>query len=207
MRDISPVRPVPLKDDGKNPTPQESIVRDTFFANLFREWISKNKFDYDPGLHEGLRELLVSSIEKYTAMQMIVDDFVKSKEHLGIDIEFDVKTFKDLGDRILDIQMTLGLCTTLGLVGYEESIVLRELDKIFGVAKQELAEKNIAQKRKEAEAEWQRETVTSIHNMMRQLVVGVRAATAQNVPKPKSSVFQRRPEQRYSHMNPRAGED
>lgn len=187
LRDYSPVRPVPRKDTNTNPSPVEPVIRNTYFADLFRTWVSREQFDYDPNLHEALRGLLSKFVSKYATVQMIVDDFVKSREHVGIELDFAADSFKHMCDEILAVQMNIEICTTLGLVGHEESIALRELDKIFGIAKQEAVEQNIRARRADDDRAWQRDAVAGIHNMLRQIAIGMH----RTVPAPKDSIFQR----------------
>ena len=103
-------------------------------------------------------------------------------------------------DNILAVQMNVEICTTLGLVGHEESIALRELDKIFGTAKQEAVEQNIRARRADEDRAWQRDAVSGIHNMLRQISIGMR----RTVPAPKESIFNR---SRSAPVTNRTGED
>jgi hypothetical protein len=50
LRDYSPVRPVPRKDMHKTPSPAEPVIRNTYFADLFRSWVAREQFDYDASL-------------------------------------------------------------------------------------------------------------------------------------------------------------
>ena len=131
--DVEYIKPEQPKDSDLVATPP-STVRDTYFAELFREWMRDGKLSYDPVIHESIREILEDFIRRTVAAKMVTEDISKSIQSTGVNIGFANKRIDALVETVLDIKLIGDITSALGFGSHSEDIVSREIDKAFGLA-------------------------------------------------------------------------
>ena len=188
------ISPDPLPTSQLPPTTFKRTHRDTFFANVFRRYSSAKKFDYDPELVDNLRAVFIEHIERTTAVKMTQNDIVASAKEVGVALEVDDSLF-DVTDKLLDLSFINSMLGIFGLSEYRDEIMLRELDMKFGTAKAIESEHRQAKRKAEDREMQQRETMSGIHNMLRDLVGVTRSANG--LPEPVNP-FQRRRSAQYT---------
>lgn len=166
------VSPEQVVNDKIDPVARRHI-RDTFFANLFRRYMHQRNFDFDNETLDNFRALLVSHIERSTAVQMAQADLKASIKETGIAIELDDKLF-ELSESMLELTFIKEIIDIFGLGSYKDEIMLRELDTKFGSATTIAAEHRQRKRKVEERENWYHTTVASMHNMMRELLAVTR---------------------------------
>lgn len=157
----------------------ESVVLDTHFANLFREWMTKNRVGYDPTVHESVQQIMQEYIEKNAAVRMVMMDIDKSGPATGVGIRIDTEPVVQRADKMLELAMTKELVIALGLSEYTDDIMSIEINKAFGQGLT-LAKKKQQQQRDDAE--WLRKTASGIHNMVRDIAGSLKRSKFQPDP-------------------------
>lgn len=188
------ISPDPLPTSQLPPSTFQRRHRDTYFANLFRRYSADKKFDYDTDLVDNLRAVFVEHIERTTAVKMTQNDIVASAKEVGVALEVDESLF-DVTDKMLDLSFINGMLGIFGLSEYRDEIMLREIDMKFGMAKSIESEHRQAKRKAEERESLNRETMSGIHNMLRDLVGVTRAASG--IPEP-SNPFKRQRSAQYT---------
>lgn len=166
------VSPEQITNDKIDPVARRHI-RDTFFANVFRKYMHQRSFDFDPEMLDNFRSLLVTHIERATAIQMTQADLKASIKETGIAIEADEKLF-ELSASMLELKFIDESIDIFGLNTYKDEIMLRELDTKFGSASTLASERRQHKRKAEDRENWYHTTVASMHNMMRELLTVTR---------------------------------
>ena len=169
----------PHDSDHSKAPPTESVVLDTHFANLFREWMAKNRVGYDPTVHEALQQIMQEYIEKNAAVRMVMQDIEKSGPATGVGLRIETKTITLHADKMLELALTKELVIALGLSEYTDDIMSIEINKTFGQGVV-LAKKKQQQQRDDAE--WMRKTASGIHNMVRDIAGSLKRSKFQPDP-------------------------
>lgn len=158
-------------------------VRDTFFSTTFRKYMHQKGFDYDAELLGNYRELLITHIERTTAVSMAQNDLLSSITESGVAIQPDEKLF-ELSAKMLELKFITNVIGIFGLTEYRDEIMLRELDSNFGTTNTLAAARRQAQRKAEDREEWYHNTIAGVHNMLRELVVTAKSGAG--APEPTS---------------------
>ena len=176
------VSPEQIVNDKIDPIARRHI-RDTFFANLFRKYMNQKSFDFDVETLDNFRALLVTHIERTTAVQMAQADLKASIKETGIAIEPDDRLF-ELSASMLELSFVRESIDLFGLGSYRDEIMLRELDSKFGLTSSIAAERRQHKRKAEEREHWYHTTVAAMHNMMRELLAVTRESAG--LPEPTS---------------------
>lgn len=169
--DVSFINPTPSSSEsGTKDASPVSVVRDTYFSTVFREWHASKRFGYNLEVHDGLRDVLLDYIQRSVATKMVTDDIEKSEQATGVRLGFDRTRVDSLSDSMLEVKLLKDLACCLGLGEYAEDIVQRELDRLFGSAPIQASEKRKQAQKSSEDKEWLKTTVAGIHNYMRDTV-------------------------------------
>lgn len=168
--DASFIAPNPSGSPGKEDTTPVSVVRDTYFASIFREWDTSKRFGYNVEVHDGLRDVILDYIQRSVAARMVTDDIEKSEQATGVRLGFDRTRVDSLADSMLELKLFKDLACCLGIGEYAEDIVQREMDRLFGSAPIQASEKRKQAQKSTEEKEWLKTTIAGIHNYMRDTV-------------------------------------
>lgn len=184
------ISPVPTTSKGQlPPTEVTRHVRDTYFANVFRKYVANGRFDHDDELLDNFRDLITTHLERMVSIGMVKSDLTASITEAGINISADERLF-DISEKMLEARFIEQAIALFGLSRYQDEIMLREIDISFGTATQLAAERRQQERKDKDREEWFHSTVSSVHNMMRELVTATTAGTG--VPEP-TSIYKRRP--------------
>jgi hypothetical protein len=159
--------------------PKQSSIRDTYFATLYRLWMKDGAFGFDSNVHEDFRKALAEYITKTVAIKMVTEDASTSAQAVGLQLSLNKAEIEAFASATLDVQLFANICDVIGLTEFRNEIILREIDKTFGTARQLASEKRILKKKEDEHDHWLRNTGSGIHNMLRELTVLMKKSASQ----------------------------
>lgn len=161
-----------IQKSGSESNKEEKIstVHDTYFFNLFRDWSNSSKLGYDTDLHAELRTVFKSYIERIVALQMVTGDIKNAASSLGMNMDFDKTRLDGIITSLVEALLFRDIANAIGLSGFADDIVIRELDKLFGMAPIMASEKRKAQQKQTDDTDFSKNALAGINNYLRDVV-------------------------------------